>query len=146
MEFEFIETSAEGICGPRYNESSGTNFFRVMARKSNPEKEMAVSGAAPAKSRRPATATGSRHSAPAGQTPVTSTEIAETETAVGVSAAHSAVLKTGDEAGPSREQIARLAYTYWLNRGCQEGSAEEDWLRAEQELRLGHEVDRAAVS
>ncbi len=34
-----------------------------------------------------------------------------------------------------REQIARLAYSYWEARGCQAGSAEEDWVRAEQELR-----------
>jgi hypothetical protein len=33
------------------------------------------------------------------------------------------------------QEIARLAYSYWEARGCQEGSAEEDWLRAEQELR-----------
>jgi hypothetical protein len=35
---------------------------------------------------------------------------------------------------PSREQIAKLAYSYWEARGCQGGSGEEDWLRAEQEL------------
>jgi len=35
---------------------------------------------------------------------------------------------------PSREQIAALAYLYWEARGCQGGSPEEDWLRAEQEL------------
>ena len=39
--------------------------------------------------------------------------------------------------GPAseREQIARLAYSYWQARGCPEGSPEEDWLRAEAELR-----------
>ena len=36
---------------------------------------------------------------------------------------------------PKREQIARLAYSYWQARGCPEGSPEEDWLRAEAELR-----------
>jgi hypothetical protein len=34
-----------------------------------------------------------------------------------------------------REEIERLAYSYWEARGGQEGSPEEDWLRAEQELR-----------
>jgi Protein of unknown function (DUF2934) len=34
-----------------------------------------------------------------------------------------------------REEIARLAYEYWQERGCPEGSAEDDWLRAEAELR-----------
>lgn len=36
---------------------------------------------------------------------------------------------------PEREQIAQLAYSYWQARGCPEGSSEEDWLRAESELR-----------
>jgi hypothetical protein len=35
----------------------------------------------------------------------------------------------------SRDEIATLAYSYWENRQGQDGSAEEDWLRAEQELR-----------
>jgi len=35
---------------------------------------------------------------------------------------------------PEPEQIARLAYSYWQDRGCPEGSPEEDWLRAEAEL------------
>ena len=33
------------------------------------------------------------------------------------------------------EEIARLAYSYWDARGFQGGSAEEDWFRAEQELK-----------
>ncbi len=32
-------------------------------------------------------------------------------------------------------EIARLAYSYWLERGCQGGSPEDDWLRAERELK-----------
>lgn len=36
---------------------------------------------------------------------------------------------------PDREKIARLAYLYWLGRGCPIGSPEEDWSRAEQELK-----------
>ena len=32
-------------------------------------------------------------------------------------------------------EIARLAYSFWEARGCKEGSAEVDWLRAELELR-----------
>ena len=38
-------------------------------------------------------------------------------------------------AAPSREQIAELARKYWAERGRQDGYAEQDWLRAEQELR-----------
>jgi hypothetical protein len=37
---------------------------------------------------------------------------------------------------PSREEIERLARSYWAARGYQDGSAEQDWLRAEQELLL----------
>jgi hypothetical protein len=37
--------------------------------------------------------------------------------------------------GLDPNEIARLAYSYWEARGCQGGSPEEDWRRAEQELR-----------
>lgn len=36
---------------------------------------------------------------------------------------------------PSREEIERLARNYWAQRGYQDGYAEQDWFRAEQELR-----------
>jgi len=36
---------------------------------------------------------------------------------------------------PSNEEIAKLAYSYWESRGCQGGCPEEDWIRAEAELR-----------
>ncbi len=35
----------------------------------------------------------------------------------------------------SHEEIEKLAYRFWLERGCPGGDAEIDWLRAEQELR-----------
>jgi hypothetical protein len=35
---------------------------------------------------------------------------------------------------PSHEEIAQLARKYWAERGWQDGYAEQDWLRAEQEL------------
>jgi hypothetical protein len=40
-------------------------------------------------------------------------------------------------AGPviEREAIAQLAYSFWEARGFTGGSPEEDWLRAERELR-----------
>jgi hypothetical protein len=37
-------------------------------------------------------------------------------------------------ATPSHEEIATLAYLYWESRGCQGGSPDEDWFRAELEL------------
>jgi hypothetical protein len=39
------------------------------------------------------------------------------------------------EAPTDREEIARLAYSYWQARGCPNGSPEEDWFCAERELR-----------
>ena len=38
------------------------------------------------------------------------------------------------KAPASEHEIAQLAYSYWLERGCQGGSPAEDWLRAEQSL------------
>jgi hypothetical protein len=35
---------------------------------------------------------------------------------------------------PPREEIERLAREYWAQRGYVDGYAEQDWLRAEQEL------------
>jgi len=33
-----------------------------------------------------------------------------------------------------RDEIAKLAYSYWIARGSQGGSPEEDWRRAEKEF------------
>lgn len=38
----------------------------------------------------------------------------------------------------SHDEIAKLAHSYWVARGYGHGSAEADWLRAEQELRTSH--------
>lgn len=38
------------------------------------------------------------------------------------------------ESSRSSEEIARLAYALWQQRGCPIGSAETDWLEAEQQL------------
>jgi hypothetical protein len=40
----------------------------------------------------------------------------------------------------SQDEVAQLAYSYWLERGCQGGSPEEDWLRAEEEVRRRRQV------
>jgi hypothetical protein len=39
-----------------------------------------------------------------------------------------------------QEAVARLAYSYFVARGSQGGSPEEDWLRAEQELRAAYTI------
>jgi hypothetical protein len=36
---------------------------------------------------------------------------------------------------PSHEDVAGLAYSFWEARGRQGGSALDDWLRAERELK-----------
>ena len=43
---------------------------------------------------------------------------------------------------PAHEDVARLAYLYWESRGFQGGPPEEDWFRAEEELK--HKQDRRA--
>ena len=44
-------------------------------------------------------------------------------------------LATNGDSDQLREAISRLAYSYWEARGWQGGSPEEDWLRAEAEMR-----------
>ena len=39
-----------------------------------------------------------------------------------------------DIASPAEDQVAALAYGFWMERGCPEGCPEEDWFRAEREL------------
>ena len=86
-----------------------------MARKQYPEKDLVVtSGAAAARPRRTSTAARPKHSPNTAE--ITSTPVRA-------------------EYAPSHEEIAALAYTYWLDRGRQGGSPEQDWHRAEQELR-----------
>lgn len=45
---------------------------------------------------------------------------------------------------PPAEEIARLAYHYWQARGCPGGSPEEDWFRAEHDLRRGRSAEAGA--
>lgn len=47
-------------------------------------------------------------------------------------------VKEGGGLFPSVEQIARRAHELWIKKGCPEGSAEQDWLQAEQELKAGN--------
>lgn len=98
-----------------------------MARKRSSEPEIAVSQNAAAPVRRktaparkkhsPVSAAGEVVSASASANELTPQPVAEVDQ-------------------PTREDIAALAYSYWVERGCQGGSiqAEDDWLRAEHEL------------
>jgi len=35
----------------------------------------------------------------------------------------------------TEDEIAKLAYSYWQERGCQGGDPNEDWVRAESALK-----------
>jgi hypothetical protein len=85
-----------------------------MPRKSSSTNDRVVSAAAPPR-RKPASPKHAKHSASPAETPEP--------------AAAAAVCQ------PSQDEIARLAHSYWEARGFAGGSSEEDWLRAERELR-----------
>jgi len=84
-----------------------------MATKRVSQNEIVVSGAVPAR-HKPAT---TRRSSVAAQP-----------------AAPAAATPVAAPAQLTREEIARLAYSYWEARGYQGGSPDEDWVRAEREL------------
>jgi hypothetical protein len=54
---------------------------------------------------------------------------------LGVDPAAIEVAKGTDIPEIKTEEIASLAYSYWEARGCQGGSPDGDWLRAEEEVR-----------
>lgn len=60
--------------------------------------------------------------------------------APGVTGTKGAVVEADTLPGdpPANAEIAALAYSYWEARGYQGGTAEADWLRAEEELRKRH--------
>jgi hypothetical protein len=96
-----------------------------MTRKRTSDNELVVSntGAASVPARRkPAARTRNQRQAAPAESTLTS-------------AAEPVTQAVAAAAEPAHEEIARLAYLYWEARGCQGGCAEEDWLRAEAELR-----------
>ncbi len=98
-----------------------------MTRKRTTENELLASAASAPARRKPAARTRSRRTA----SPVEASTAPAAETAA--PAPEAAVAPVVLE--PSYEEIATLAYSYWEARGCQGGSSDEDWLRAEHELR-----------
>jgi hypothetical protein len=52
-----------------------------------------------------------------------------------VSSFGSAVGSHHESLNGRHEKIARLAYSYWESRAGQSGSPEEDWFRAESEIK-----------
>ena len=105
-----------------------------MAKRSNVEKEVSVSstsGVTPSR-RTPARARSKRAAAPAEPpAPAIQSPAANVSDTAEIAAKQNPLRV----AAPSHQEIAQLAYSYWEQRGYTGGSSEEDWLRAERELR-----------
>ena len=43
-------------------------------------------------------------------------------------------VEMGEPAPVNEQDVSALAYRRWLERGCPQGSPEEDWFEAEREL------------
>jgi hypothetical protein len=93
-----------------------------MPRKSSKETDINVTATGAAPRRTPASKARSSRTVPAAAVEIPAP-------------AEALVAAVGSVIGPSREEVAKLAFLYWEARGCTGGSPEEDWLRAERELR-----------
>jgi Protein of unknown function (DUF2934) len=100
-----------------------------MTRKRTSDNDLSITPVAPVRRKTTARTRAKRPAAPA------ETLAAAAVQPEAAAAAHAVAAIPAPLAEPSREAIARLAYSYWQARGFQGGSADEDWLRAEQELR-----------
>jgi hypothetical protein len=45
------------------------------------------------------------------------------------------------EENDEQETISALAFSIWQARGCPQGTAAEDWRRAEEQVRTSHEME-----
>jgi hypothetical protein len=73
------------------------------------------------------------------ETPDSSTSVSNSEKSTLVSAADADASQNAQPENMTasvslQEKVALLAYSYWEERGRQEGSPEEDWFRAENEI------------
>ena len=57
---------------------------------------------------------------------------------------NTSISNLSDAVDPNREEVAQLAYSYWEARGCAGGSPEQDWFRAEQEIRERTAAERTS--
>ena len=112
-----------------------------MASKGKSESERAVSGGAAA-ARAPRKTSRTKHSSAS----IDSPELGSPEVAASTESDFTAAVieEVPPQADAHFEKIAQLAYSYWEARGCREGSPEEDWFRAERELRSLHSVKAGA--
>ncbi|HUK15432.1 MAG TPA: DUF2934 domain-containing protein [Bryobacteraceae bacterium] len=102
-----------------------------MARKRTSETEIAVSQNATATPAR-------RKAAPSHKKHTPATSVAEPLAATAPEPATPAAAYQ-----PTHEDVSALAYSYWVARGYQGGTPEEDWLRAERELGIAAAVVNA---
>jgi Protein of unknown function (DUF2934) len=110
-----------------------------MTQKRTSENDLIATGNAAAARRKAARPRTKHSTAPAEGPVVSASPVPETAEPVAI-LSEPALPVPGVEAvvismQPVRDEVARLAYSYWEARGCQGGSAEEDWLRAEMEIR-----------
>ena len=104
-----------------------------MARKRNEARSISVEGAAA-----PAT---HRRSVRASVTPpVVSAPVPAPSEPQPAAVLETPVVETPTAPISEQDEIAKLAFSYWEARGCQGGSPEEDWARAEQEVRSRRKV------
>lgn len=66
---------------------------------------------------------------------IASVDTSETAKTMAASAGVGSTSESAPSGEPTYEDIAVLAHSYWLERGGAPGSAEQDWLRAERELK-----------
>jgi len=100
-----------------------------MARKRNTGTDSsAAAAAAPAREKR-VTAPRAKH------TPAAVVEAAKPVESAPVAAVTPVITEIDTPYSPSFDEISALAYSYWEARGYQGGCPDEDWARAESELR-----------
>jgi hypothetical protein len=73
--------------------------------------------------------------APARRKPTVRPRVLRSTTSAEATTAAAPATLAATVGGPTFDQISRLAYSYWEARGCQGGNPDEDWIRAERELR-----------
>jgi hypothetical protein len=133
---------AEGWAKYNYTSTPNPKCGEYVLTKFNPSEPVVSANAAPsarkARTKTSAKAPGARaakHSKAVVEEPVTAPSVAAP--VIPAPVAPAPVAETVIDAPVkivTREEIAKLAYCYWADRGYQDGNPEEDWARAEQAL------------
>lgn len=118
--------------------ATATEVSKPRASRSSKSKSSETSETGSVKHRKPATKAVTPQAMPAETKTMAAAAGAEQTISVASSESMAATPKSEPVAvqrAVSQEEIARLAYSYWVARGYAAGSPEEDWLRAEQEVK-----------